>query len=188
MAPSFALPKSLKRSRRSGPVSAGAFEPVSTPERRPYGTGHLFIAPRVDLHTPGGRYRQVTNASPYTPRVDDANVEPISFQSAPRTPSRAQRDHRPAQWRSWTTLVVPRLIPVWLELLRVSEGLRDIPREANPCNCLPTVRRLEIILVSLNGTSILCKLNAYSMVMAQGSQVLQCALAEHPSRSYEWDT
>lgn len=59
--------------------------------------------------------------------------------------------------------MIPRLIPVWLELLRISEGLRTVSRELDSCECLPTVHRLKVTLVSLEGTLVLAERYTYSL-------------------------
>lgn len=145
----FSLPKSVRCKRPAQPSSSPARWTNPSPERPPYGSSQAQVFPRVDVRTPFGRYKQW---DPKARRRSPGSLPTKLLTLEGRRPASPQkRDHRLAQWEKWTSEVIPSLVPIFLNLLRRSNNLKDVDRTLQPCGCQPTVRKRSITLVSPQG-------------------------------------
>ncbi|KAF6744756.1 hypothetical protein DFP72DRAFT_1078101 [Ephemerocybe angulata] len=166
----FRLPSSIRRKKArpetgSRPRWSAA---TSSPIRKPYGSSRISIFPPVDVRTPSGPFVQLDGSSPSRPVNAHSPTRIASLH--PPSPPRSQRDPRRAQWQRWTRDIIPSLVPVFLEVLRSSDDLRNVSRDPSTCGCMPTVRKLTIVLVSWEGLSstTVCSCKPVALLLRMG--------------------
>lgn len=120
----------------------------SSHPRRAYGTAKLPIFRAVDLYTPSGSYTQDSRHSP-TREADSSPTRDMSFR--PSLPPVPKRDHRRVQWERWTKEVIPRLVPVFMALVRESNHFAKVAPQNWSCGCPPSARTLKVVVVSFSG-------------------------------------
>lgn len=102
----------------------------------------VVIRPQVDVTVAGVGYAQ-------------RRRRPVGASQVPRTPvktaSPQKGDKRMIEWNRWEELL-PRLVPVYMELLQQSNNLRSVRRDNPPsCSCA-SGRTLQVTVYGLDGT------------------------------------
>lgn len=109
--------------------------------RRPYGLSNLIQSLPGQLYMPEGLFVQPTPISS-TPvasanveeeseedmDVDDENVEPgVAYEK--------QQQKKERQWQKWSKVTIPAMLKPYLELLRVTNSLRDLDHVRSNQGC-----------------------------------------------------
>jgi len=160
------MPRLLKKpsDRTSPPAPESILVPVEglPSVRRPYGSGNTVFGVQGRITTPGGIYAQVMSSrsdhfeeeewledelgdEELVMEVDhEMGGTDVNEEEAVRRAGKKQR-----QWRNWSEQVIPMLLEPYLELLRESEGLRDLTsvRDRLGCRGCADGRNLEVVCI-----------------------------------------
>ena len=159
------MPRFLKKlsDRTSPPAPEVTLVPVEglPSVRRPYGSGNTVAGVQGRVATPGGVYAQVMSSrldrfeeeeglehesgdEELVMEVDHEMGGSDVNEEAVRRAGKKQR-----QWRNWSEQVIPMLLEPYLELLRESEGLRNLMSVRDRLGCRGCMhgRNLEVLCV-----------------------------------------
>jgi Kyakuja-Dileera-Zisupton transposase/CxC1 like cysteine cluster associated with KDZ transposases len=158
---SFNPPRLKKVTPQSRTTHNSWVQPSKIPTRRPYGTSNVQILPRVDLYTTEGPLLQETSTSSHKEAAEDDGAS--TFHGTPRklgrpiSPTKQSHGGKvKAQYTTWIRSVIPAMVPVFLTLLRLTSNLRNMrDAERRTCNCMATVHKLTVNLISFEGTFLL---------------------------------
>jgi hypothetical protein len=161
------MPRLLRKpsQRSSPPVPEPALVSVEDlPSiRRPYGSGNTLSGVQGLIATPSGVYSQVigSRSSRLEEEEDlegglgeedfgmevDYDMGGGSDRDEEEVVRRAGKKQR--QWRNWSAHVIPMLLEPYLELLRESEGLRDLTSMQDRLGCKGCAdgRSLEVVCI-----------------------------------------
>ena len=133
-APRLAAPTPLRR--KWAPVREGCIKVPTALKRR-----GVVRRPQVDVTVAGVGYAQRRRRTAGASRVPRTPV---------KVPSPRKEDKRLVEWNRWKELL-PRLVPIYMELLQQSDNLRSVRRDIPlPCSC-PTWSLSKVTIYGFDG-------------------------------------
>lgn len=157
--------------RKSGAASSSPTRPPQMPGvfvrpndyeqgRRPYGLADLIQGLPGQLYTPEGLFVQPTAVS-LTPvaginsdnETNSENDEEDSDDELDATAAyEKQQNKKRRQWRQWSEVTIPTMLKPYMELLRVTNSLRDLDHAPSwhGCTGCHNGRMLEVLCIYFN--------------------------------------
>lgn len=155
----FRKPGAASSSPTRAPETPGSFVRQSDyeSERRPYGLPDIIQRLPGQLFTPEGLFIQPTPLSSASRTAGNADHDSDSESSNNMDVSEdesvetgaayeKQQDKKRRQWQKWSEVTIPAMLKPYLELLRVTDSLRDIShvRGRQGCTGCHHGRMLEV--------------------------------------------
>lgn len=188
----FRKPSAASSSPVRTPQTPGVFIPSQDYEqsRRPYGLSDLIQALPGQLFTPEGLFVQPTTATSTPIAVDDSSEDSSDSEEDIEGDNREgvnagsayakQQQKKERQWRKWSEETIPAMLEPYLELLRVTDSLRDLDhvRSKQGCTGCPGNRIIEVSCIYFDSMSAMTALQLSLIILTEIIKLSLCACTD----------